>query len=268
MLFELEAVGGPLARRLARRREGTEALGWEELAIHRTTPAGLHARIVWTQSAFSEYASAASFAAITAGLLSAGAPIDLCAAAGDFVVDEIFHAELSAKVAMGLGGAVPLEIDLTRLVRPPTSSTGALADVAQLVLRTSCVGEALTVALLHASRKNAGVPVVAEVISRIARDEAEHAELGWTFLDWAADRLGEDDLRALGVVATGAIESFAPIFSRACAGDGELGVMSCEVHDAVFLDALRRRVDEPLRARGIEIERSALDRIERLVMGS
>src|SRR6185295_18656952 len=73
----------------------------------------------WTQSGFREYASAASFAEIASCLLAAGAPIDLTAAAGDFVVDEVTHAELSARVAMPLGGAVPLEVDLTRLVRPP-----------------------------------------------------------------------------------------------------------------------------------------------------
>ena len=62
MLFELEAVGGPLAKRLARRRAGTESLDWAELAKHATKPGAADARIVWTQSAFSEYASAASFA--------------------------------------------------------------------------------------------------------------------------------------------------------------------------------------------------------------
>lgn len=265
-LFELEAVGGPLAKRLARRRQGTEHLAWGELAPLATTPAGEHARGVWTQSAFSEYASAASFADITGGLLAAGAPIDLCAAAGDFVLDEILHAELSSQIAMTLGGAVPLEVDLARLVRPPTSDT-PLARVAELVVRTCCVGESLTIALLQASRESAGAPVIAEVIGRIVRDEAEHAELGWTFLDWAADRLSDDELSALGQVATGAVASFAPVFMRECAGDGSLGVMSCATYDAAFVKALQRRVDEPLRARGIEIAPDVLEHITALARG-
>lgn len=263
MLFELEAIGGPLARRLARRRAGTETLALDELAPHRGTPLGEHARIVWTQSAFSEYASAASFGAIASALLAAGAPIDLCAAAADFVLDEIVHAELSAQVAMALGGAVPLEVDLARLVRPP-EATATLMRAAELVVRTSCVGESLTVALLHASRKTAGSPVLAEVIGRIARDEAEHAELGWTFLDWADTRLETADRVALGAVATGAIESFAPVFSRACSGDGALGVLSCAIYDEAFVEALHRRVADPLRERGIPIDGAVLERIEGL----
>ena len=259
-LFELEAVGGPLAKRLARRRAGTEQLDWTELATRATTPAAADARIVWTQSTFSEYASAAAFAEIASALLAAGAPIDLSAAAGDFVVDEIFHAELSARVAMALGGAVPLEVDLTRLVRPPTAS-GSLARVAELVVRTSCVGESLTVAVLQASRERAGASVVGEVIARIARDEAEHAELGWTFLDWASDRLSEDERAALGRAAGEAVASFAPLFARGCADDPSLGVMSCDAFDAAFAQALARRVDEPLRARGVLIPRHVLDSV-------
>jgi hypothetical protein len=86
---------------------------------------------VWTQSAFSEYASAASFAEIASGLLAVGAPIDLSAAAGDFVVDEIFHAELSARVAMALGGpscrdttARPWDLALAQLIDPIIPGVG------------------------------------------------------------------------------------------------------------------------------------------------
>jgi hypothetical protein len=252
MLFELETVGGPLGRRLAHRRESVAGFAWDELAREAKEPAASDARIVWTQSAFSEYASAASFAEIASGLLAVGAPIDLSATAGDFVVDEIFHAELSARVAMALGGAVPLEVDLERLVRPP-SSTDALVRVAELVVRTSCVGESLTVAVLRASRETARTSVVADVIARIVRDEAEHAELGWTFLDWADDRLSDVDRAHLGRIAGAAVSSFAPLFTRQCAGTGTLGVMSCDAFDAVFAEALIHRVETPLRERGISL---------------
>ncbi|MFI5302809.1 MAG: hypothetical protein ACHREM_32370, partial [Polyangiales bacterium] len=201
--FELEAIGGPLARRLGRRREGTESFAWPELVELSRHASAEAARVVWTQSAFSEYASAAAFSEITAGLLAVGAPIDLTAAAADFVVDELLHAELSARVAMGLGGAVPLEVDFARLVRPPSANV-PLLSVAEQVVRTSCVGESLTVSvLLTAKAGSAGV--VADVIGRIARDEAEHAELGWTFLDWAAERLSSDDRAHLSRAAEQAI---------------------------------------------------------------
>lgn len=261
MLFELEAIGGPLARRLARRRGRSPE--WQELLPYRDAPESERARLVWTQSAFSEYASAASFAEITAGLLASGAPIDLVAAAGDFIVDELVHVEMSASLAMAFGGAVPLEVDLERLVRPPTASA-PLVRVAELIVRTCCVGESLTVELLQASKQTARAPVVVEVLSRILRDEAEHAELGWSFLDWAEERLSEADRTTLGRAATTAIESFAPIFSPGCSADGELGALNCAAYDAAFAHGLSRRVEAPLRERGVILDPSALERLRSL----
>ena len=106
-LFQLSVVGGPWARRLARRRASTAGLPWADVAADVSSEARESARVVWTRSAFSEIASAASFAEIAASLLVAGAPIDLVSAAGEFVADEILHAELSGRLAMAFGGALP-----------------------------------------------------------------------------------------------------------------------------------------------------------------
>src|SRR5215831_6555237 len=115
-VFELTAIGAPWGRRLAPRRAWLDDLPW-----HEVLPPADDARIVWTRTAFSEYASAAAFAEIAAALLAAGAPIDLVAAAGDFVVDELLHTETAARVALALGGAVAMEVDFDRLVRPAPS---------------------------------------------------------------------------------------------------------------------------------------------------
>jgi hypothetical protein len=250
--FELEAVGGPWARRLARRRAGFDELPWGEVADSAEPEALEAARWVWTQSAFSEYASAAAFAEIASCLLAAGAPIDLAAAAGDFVVDEVIHAELSARVAMAMGGAVALEVDLRRLVRPPIAED-PLVRAAELVVRTSCVGEALTLPILKTAKANTRSPLVRTVIGRIARDESSHAQLGPWFLDWAAPRLEDADRAHLGRVAGAAVRAFAPVFAGACARDADLGVLDCARYDAVFADALARHVVRPLRDRGIAI---------------
>ena len=75
-------------------------------------------------------------------------------------------------------------MDFEKLVRPPEGS-GALLRAAELVVRSCCVGESLTVPILKQSRRAAGSRTIEAVISRILRDEAQHAELGWWFLDWA-----------------------------------------------------------------------------------
>ena len=251
-LFELELVGGPWERRLRRRRAGFDDMPWQEAGAGAAPEAREAAQLVWTRSAFSEIASAAAFAEIASCLLAAGAPLDLVAAAGDFVVDEVLHAELSARVAMALGGAVALEIDLARLVRPPVSAA-PLLRAAELLVRTSCVGEALTVPVLKAARASAGSRLVEAVIGRIVRDESSHAEIGPWFLDWAGPRLSDGDRAHLGRVAGAAIRAFAPVFSGGCGGDAGLGVLDCQRYDATFAGALQRRVVWPLAARGIAV---------------
>lgn len=258
-LYELEMIGGPWERRLASRRADFDGLPWHEAAEHGTRAAIDAARWVWTQSSFSEYASAASFAEIATALLAAKAPIDLIAAAGDFVVDEMLHAELSARVAVALGGAMPLEVDLERLVRPPEAGE-PLLRAAELIVRTSCVGEALTIPVLKSAAAHAQVPLIELVIARILRDESSHAEIGGWFLDWAEPMLSDADRTYLGGVATRAVASFAPLFADpGCPGDitSSHGTLACDAFDEAFERALCKRVIEPLALRGIEVKRSA-----------
>jgi len=252
--FELEAIGGPWAKRLGSRRAIIDELAWDTIGGEVSPAAAARARVMWTQSAFSEYASAAAFAEIASALLAAGAPIDLVAASGDFVGDEMIHAELSARLANALGGAVPLEVDLGKLVRPPTAST-PLMRAAELVVRTSCVGEALTVPVLKVARATADCAAIGEVIARITRDESAHAELGSWFLDWAAPRFGDDDRAHLGRVAGAAVASLLPLMDASCAAPPSLGVLDCTTFDAALLDAIETRVVGPLAARGIDVPR-------------
>ena len=258
-VFELAAIGGPWARRLAPRRGWVDDLPWAE-PLPRDD---VDLRLVWTRTAFSEYASAAAFAEIAAALLAAGAPIDLIAAAGDFVVDEIVHTEVAARLAAAVGGAVALEVDLTRLVRPPTTAAAGdpLLAAAELVVRTACVGEALTVPILKLSRRVAGSPLVEAALGAIVADEASHAQLGGWFLDWAAPRLSDTARDGLGRVAGNAIRAFAPLFGGGCRGS-RLGALACEHYDRGFADALGRAVVRPLARRGIAIPPADLAAVE------
>ncbi|HEX4419243.1 MAG TPA: hypothetical protein VH165_15130 [Kofleriaceae bacterium] len=271
--FELALIGGPWGRRLAPRRAWIDDLPWNAplpalpalpgLPARPALPAlpalpapndAIAARVVWTRTAFSEYASAAAFAEIAAALLAAGAPIDLIAAAGDFVVDEIVHTELAARLAAALGGAVALEVDLTRLVRPvtPAACRDPLLRAAELVVRTSCVGEAITVPMLKLAHRLAGAPLIEAALAAIVADEAGHAQLGGWFLDWAAPRLDDAARAHLGEVAGAAIREFAPLVGAGCAASG-LGVIACDRYDPALAAAVTRNVVRPLAARGIAV---------------
>ncbi len=248
--FALAMIGGPWGRRLAPRRAWIDELPWSEPLPQDADGA----RVVWTRTAFSEYASAAAFAEVAAALLAAGAPIDLVAAAGDFIVDEIVHTEVAARLATTLGGAVALEVDLTRLVRPPTAEAARdpLLWAAELVVRTSCVGESLTVPMLKLARDLAGSALIEAALTAIVADEASHAQLGWWFLDWAEPRLDDTARRHLGAVAGAAMSSFAPLLGGDCRHSG-LGVVACDRYDPALTAALSRAVAQPLAARGIVV---------------
>jgi hypothetical protein len=261
--FTLEAMGGLWSKRLDKRRAATNDFDWSEIAREATPELAIAAREVWTRSAFSEYASGAAFAQIATHMLAARAPIDLIAAAGDFVADEMFHAELASKVAMSLGGALPLEVNFEKLVRPPEGDR-ALLRAAELVVRSCCVGESLTVPILKQSRRAAGSRTIEAVISRILRDEAQHSELGWWFLDWAD--LTDADRAYLATIAGSTIRSFSVLFERECTANEGLGALPCARFDGAFLDAVSHDVVAPLAKRGIIVAEQDLAELRSAVM--
>lgn len=253
--FELSTIGGPWGRRIAPRRAWIDELPWSA-SPDAADDALVTARTTWTRTAFSEYASAAAFAEIATALLAAGAPIDLAACAGDFVVDEIVHAECAARITAWLGGAVTLDVDLAKLVRPPRSSDPLLGALERIV-RTSCVGEALTVPMLKLARDESDAPPIAAALAKIVADESQHAQFGWWVLDWASERIDDAARAHLAAVAAHAIDCFAPLLNRevvACAANG-LGTLGCGTFDPVFAAAVRDRVLGPLAERGIEVAR-------------
>ena len=237
--LEFDWLGGPAERRFRRRRPGVDDLPWGTLDPRLLTPAEADAaRLSWTDGAFSEYASAAAFASLTQALLEAGAPIDLVAMASDFVVDEMVHVELNARVAAELGGAAPYLVDLDKVAPVCDAGLPAIERAAELAVRLACIGESLSVPVLAGTMRAATHPLVRAVLARIVRDESPHARIGWLVLDWAGERI---DRVRLGGVATQRIAEYAPLWHHA---DGW--------YRDTLLTALERDVIAPLRARGID----------------
>jgi len=206
--FELDWLGGPAEARMRRRRPGIDDLPWGTIAaLELDDPT---ARMAWTDGAFSEYASAAAFGALTAALLEAGAPIDLVAMSADFVVDEMVHVELNGRMAAELGGAAPYRVDLERVAPYRDPALPAIERAAELALTISCIGEALSVPALTGSLRAATHPLTRAVLRRIVRDEKPHARLGWLVLDWAGDRV---DRARLAAVARRRLAAYAPLWS-------------------------------------------------------
>ena len=265
-MFELAWRGGATEARLHGRRPGGDALPWGTIDLGRY-PAlhGIEARKIWSNGVFTEYASAAAFSALTTAMLSCGAPVDLVAVCADMVVDELFHVELSARLTMELGGAVPLEFDLAKIAPLATPGARPLLAAAELAITTSCVSESLSVPAMARSRALAEEPLVRAVLDRLLEDEGPHARLGFWFLDWAAPQLTDGERAQLARLAEDTIEVYAPLWQEPA---------SCETcplprglggHDEAGRLALRRAVETsiaaPLARHGIVLDPARVARL-------
>jgi hypothetical protein len=261
--LELEMLGGAATARLRRRRPGAIDLPWGTLDRSRFSDRALdEARAVWTNGVFTEYASAAAFAAMATAFLECGAPLDLTAAAADIVVDEIDHAEVLSGLVMELGGPVRYEADLALVSPATTPDVPPMVRAAELSIKTSCVGEALSVPALGRSREGVDCPLVRAVLERLLRDEGAHARVGAWFLEWSADRLASGDREHLATVALDAIGAYRPLWQggcRACEPTPELGAVPVLDHAELLVRTVRTRIAPRLEALGIPIAGARLE---------
>ncbi len=263
MTFELSWRGGATEKRLHARRPGIDDLPWGTLALeHYPADYGIEARRIWSNGVFTEYASAAAFSALTTTMLQCGAPVDLIAMSADIVVDELFHVELSSRLTMELGGAMPLEFDLAKIAPITTPGVRPIMRAAEIAVVTSCVSESLSVPAMARSKALAGEPLVKAVLERLLADEGPHARLGFWFLDWANDELTDEERAQLAKLCVDTVGVYAPLWKEdedcnACPMPTGLGG-----HDAVGRAALRKAVEisiaNPLARYGIAMDRAAL----------
>jgi hypothetical protein len=137
----------------------------------------------WARDGLFEHASVASFGRVALELMAAGAPAALVQATHAAALDEIRHARQCFALAEAYGGA-PVGPDTF----PFDGHVRVSADLVSIAVRAAaegCVGE--TVAAVQADEQAARAtdPVVRRVLTRIAADEAKHAELAWRTVLWA-----------------------------------------------------------------------------------
>jgi hypothetical protein len=260
-LFELELVGGAIERRYRTMRPEVEAMPWGTLRTE-----GVRAELVdaarksWTGAAFQEHRTGAACAATLQSLIEARAPLDLIAVASRFPLDEMVHVELCSRLAMEFGGAVELVYEPDKMVAAIGKGEEPLMRAAHQVVAFFCVGEALSIPLLHGTWKACTAPLTRAVLKRIVQDEAEHGTFGWAFLDWVQPHLSADDrdrLRATAELAIlGVKHNWAAIRARPPASEDQahdLGWMQTDAYLALAGQSLQTHVIEPLAARGIAV---------------
>lgn len=136
----------------------------------------------------------------------------------------------------------------------------------------ACVGETFSVPMLTASARAASHPLSRALLSRIARDEAPHAELGWLYLDWVAPQLDDAERRRLARAALAAVAELTAewqqLGSTVVDGVTSEGFELAHVHELGFVDSqsyaelarrtLHERIAAPLAMRGIVLPAAEL----------
>lgn len=272
--FELSWLGGPTERHFRKLRPGVEGMPWGTLRPSDFPPTLVdRARISWTEAAYNEYCTAAAFADLLKALLEARAPVDLIGMASDFVADEIHHVELTARLAMELGGGAPYRIDFSHLTQMPAPELDAFQRANELAVRICSVAEAFSVPMLAGCLKSATHPLVSAVLERIVQDEAPHGTLGHHYLSWAAERMDDSERARLSGVAIDALRSLAPLWqrlrSRVVDGVTSEGYLLSHVHQLGWMEssayaerarrAVRDDVVAPLSRFGIELAAAEID---------
>jgi hypothetical protein len=258
--FELFMLGGATEKRYRKMRPEVEALPWGTLDGSKY-PADLTlaARKSWTLAAFQEHRTGAACAETLQAMIVARVPVDLIAVATRFPLDEMAHVEMCARLAHELGGGTHVEHDPHYLIPSPEADLPPLLRASDCVVRYFCVGEALSIPLLHGTWQAAKHSLVKAVLGRIVRDEAAHGIFGWTYLDWVGDELSDADRAHLAAVAGRTIDSLVDSWKSISAKPeanvdaiNALGWMETDAYMALAKKSLREKVVAPLRARGID----------------
>lgn len=258
-VFELEMLGGSWERRYRALRPEVEAMPWGTLnpADH-PEELVLAARRSWTGAAFQEHRTGAACAETLRCLIEARAPLDLIAVASRFALDEMVHVELCARMAMELGGGTEILHDPSEMILRANPELSPLLRAAELVVYNFCVGEALSIPMLHGTWRASNHPLPRAILGRIVKDEAAHGVFGFTFLDWASELLGDRDRAHLAATADLAIAGIHGLWDEIrqrprgpASTVHALGWMQTDAYLALAQRSMQTKVLAPLAARGI-----------------
>ena len=261
-IFELEMLGGKTEERYRQMRPEVNEMPWGTLSTEGLPPEAIAAaQKAWTGAAFQEFRTGAACAATLQAMIEARAPLDLIALASRFPLDEMVHVELCSRIAAELGGGIELQYDPEKMIGDVGAGSPPILKAAHLVVAFFCVGEALSIPLLHGTWQASTHPLIQAVLRRIVMDEADHGTFGWSFMDWANPHLTDDDRVALGQTADAFIstvrENWDILRARKTEVDDQafaLGWMGTGPYLELAERSLKRLVIRPLRERGIPIK--------------
>jgi hypothetical protein len=216
---------------------------------------------MWRARMISEHRAVGIFQLFGLDLLAAGAPVEMLSAVCRAALDEVRHAELTARLTSIYSG----QPETPPPGIPPLSEDPSITlhhQVVREALHLSIGSETFSAVLLSEKRARAVDPVVRDVLGVLIADEIHHARMGWAFLaaledDRRAPLQGEilplfDDLtRAMFGDPRELPEPSVPLAQRALAAGH--GWMSARDEYALYLAALDDVWIPGLTAMGVDI---------------
>jgi hypothetical protein len=170
------------------------------------------ARVTWQDRARSEFRSIQILSRLLTEVAGAGDPLDVYALVTQLIDDDIHHTELCAAVCAALGAPAFLPEPVTL-----NDSAGFLASpMAERALATAIsmlgINETISVGYIADLAGRCGNPAIKAVLDAIRGGEAQHQELGWSYIRQALRRFPAEtspDWRHLVKVTLQPHEAFA-----------------------------------------------------------
>ena len=194
------------------------------------------------------------FAALSEGMRAAGAPSTLVDLAARAAADEIRHAAHCADILRARQAEVPPPE--TRLLFFGPRDLPPEQRLTYEVVAQSCISETESMATLVTLLDAAEDDHLRTVLQELARDEVQHARLGWAYLSWARNRFDlsflSGFLPSMAAAATGA-DLFQP--SPPGADDPALlrsGVVPKRERRRIYLETLHAVVIPGFAEHGVE----------------
>lgn len=146
------------------------------------------AQAAWQERFETEYRSIQIMTRFMTEVVGAGDPIDVYAMVADLIEDEVRHMALCGETVRALGrNAV-----LPEPVAIPESDAFMALPMAQRAMATAlsmlAVNETLSCGFIEDLAARCQHPVIGAVLRATIEDEAEHQELGWTYIAGAMRR--------------------------------------------------------------------------------
>jgi hypothetical protein len=146
------------------------------------------ARATWRQRASSEFRSIQIMTRFLTEVVGAGDPLDVYSAVTELVEDEIRHAELCAAICTGLGVPALLPepvalVDQPRFLEAPMPERALATAITMLG-----INETISVGYIADLAARCRHPRIKQVLDATIDDEAEHQELGWSYIRTALAR--------------------------------------------------------------------------------